>query len=200
MITPIKLFLFSYLIIFFMSVFVLRIFFTYKKTGINVHKLLNQNGPDGKLGFYYKLITYLNVVAVLLYVYTPQGYQWLSPISWLVKDKIQYIGIGLLMITLPLICLAQAQMGNSWRINIDNKNKTGLITHGLFAKSRNPIFLFMKINLVATFLVIPNGVSLSVLLTGIALIDVQVAMEEVHLINAHPQAYKSYCQKVNRWF
>jgi len=31
-------------------------------------------------------------------------------------------------------------MGLSWRIGIDEKNRSGLVTQGLFALSRNPIF------------------------------------------------------------
>jgi protein-S-isoprenylcysteine O-methyltransferase Ste14 len=31
-------------------------------------------------------------------------------------------------------------MDNSWRIGIDEENKTGLVTKGIFSISRNPIF------------------------------------------------------------
>jgi protein-S-isoprenylcysteine O-methyltransferase Ste14 len=33
------------------------------------------------------------------------------------------------------------QMGDSWRIGIDQEQKTSLVRHGVFKLSRNPIFL-----------------------------------------------------------
>ena len=48
-------------------------------------------------------------------------------------------------LSLVIMLVAQAQMGLSWRIGIDEKNRTGLVTQGLFALSRNPIFLSLRI-------------------------------------------------------
>ena len=50
------------------------------------------------------------------------------------------LGWVLMGLSLTLMLVAQAQMGLSWRIGIDEKNRTGLVTNGLFSLSRNPIF------------------------------------------------------------
>ena len=196
----INLFLMSYMVIFIQLVFLIRMVLLWKRTGINAHKLLTKEGPYGKIGTYFKLITYFNVIAVIVFVFFPKHYYLLAPFSWLELIAIKFIGIVLLVVTLPLICLAQAQMGNSWRINIDDTNKTDLVTKGLFSYCRNPIFLFMKLNMIATFLVLPNGLTFAVIIAGCALIDVQVSMEEQHLIKLHPTGYADYCATVNRWF
>lgn len=51
-----------------------------------------------------------------------------------------------------VVLVAQAQMGNSWRIGVDPK-LTELVQRGLFRFSRNPIFLSLRITLLGLFLV-----------------------------------------------
>jgi protein-S-isoprenylcysteine O-methyltransferase Ste14 len=48
---------------------------------------------------------------------------------------------------------------NSWRIGIDTKTKTELVTNGLFSISRNPIFFGMIITLIGVFLATPNALT-----------------------------------------
>ena len=101
--------------------------------------------------------------------------------------------------SLVWIWVSQTQMGNSWRIGIDEESETELVTQGVFSLSRNPIFLGMKLNSLGFFLVIPNAITLVVLLLGVALIDVQVALEEEYLGKVHGDKYKVYFNNVRRW-
>ena len=103
------------------------------------------------------------------------------------------------MITLVWIWGSQSQMGNSWRIGIDIGNKTELVKSGVFSISRNPIFLGIKVNVIGFFLVMPNAVTLVVLIATIILIDVQVVLEEEYLLKVHGDSYSDYCQEVKRW-
>ncbi len=109
------------------------------------------------------------------------------------------VGFTLHNISLIWIAAAQAQMGSSWRIGIDTQNQTKLVQTGLFRLSRNPIFLGMRLNLLGLFLVLPNAVTLVILLLGDALIQIQVRLEETHLSEAHGEGYQAYCQQVRRW-
>lgn len=195
----IRLYLPLYLVIFFIAVFLFRIFIVWKNSGVNAYVLLNASGPYGTIGFYFKLITYLNVIAVIAFAYFPDFYLLLEPLQLLEHKGIKCLGIIILLLTLPLICIAQAQMGNSWRITIDDNNSTEMITTGLFSITRNPIFLMMKFNLLGAFLVIPNSVTLAVWLTGFALIDVQVSLEEEYLKKEHGSNYLNYSKTVKRW-
>lgn len=72
----------------------------------------------------------------------------------------QVTGLGLLAATLALILLAQAQMGASWRIGVDRQRRTELVYHGLFARSRNPIFGAMQLALVGLLLCVPSALAL----------------------------------------
>ena len=87
----------------------------------------------------------IRIVVVFIYAFKNEWYQYLLPFWYLEHSYLQYIGWGLLLLSLVLVWIAQSQMANSWRIGIDEKNKTELVTRGLFAYSRNPIFLGVMI-------------------------------------------------------
>ena len=110
------------------------------------------------------------------------------------------VGILLLIVAFFLVLIAQAQMGNSWRIGIDDKHKTQLVTHGIFRFSRNPIFLGMRLNLLGLFLVLPNAVTLTLWLLGDVTIHAQIFLEEQHLNQQHGTIYQSYQAMTPRYF
>jgi protein-S-isoprenylcysteine O-methyltransferase Ste14 len=90
-------------------------------------------------------------------------------------------------------------MGLSWRIGIDTAHATELVQHGLFGVSRNPIFLAMRLSLLGLLLVYPAAATLALLVAGEILIQVQVRLEEQHLLGLHGDAYRAYCARVRRW-
>jgi len=108
-------------------------------------------------------------------------------------------GLGLLLASLVWSFIAQAQMGNSWRIGIDAATKTQLVQHGVFRLSRNPIFLSMRVTLLGFFLILPNAVTFATLLLGDALMQIQVRLEEEYLRQTHGEEYQKYCQRTRRW-
>lgn len=90
-------------------------------------------------------------------------------------------------------------MGRSWRIGVDKDVKTDLVQDGLFAISRNPIFLGMRIMLIGFFLVLPNALTFAIWLLGDALMQIQVRLEEAHLREIHSDLYNAYARRVRRW-
>jgi protein-S-isoprenylcysteine O-methyltransferase Ste14 len=109
------------------------------------------------------------------------------------------MGWGFLHISIIWIMTAQYQMANSWRIGIDSEQQTELITSGLFAHSRNPIFLGILIANFGLFLVIPNAVTLLIGGLSFFAIQVQVRLEEVHLMQVNGREYGDYVSRVGRW-
>jgi protein-S-isoprenylcysteine O-methyltransferase Ste14 len=95
---------------------------------------------------------------------------------------------------------AQISMGDSWRVGVDEAEKTSLVTTGLFAWVRNPIFSFMGLSLVGLALLIPNVVvGAGVLLTATG-IELQVrAVEEPYLAATHGASYRAYAARIGRF-
>jgi len=122
----------------------------------------------------------------------------LVPIHYLEDNSVFFIGFFLLHFALFWIVIAQKQMGNSWRIGIDEKNKSELVTHGLFSISRNPVFLGMMLSLFSIFLVLPNILTFFIAFTGYIVIQIQIRLEEEFLLKEFGQKYIDYKNNTRR--
>ncbi len=188
-----------YLVVYFAVAFVWRSVVVYKTTGINPYVLGGSDNAYDYIGVIFRL-TFLAVVGVIiLFSGFSSVYDYAAPIVWLERDFIRWFGLVLLIASLVWTATAQFQMGASWRIGIDKKNRTELVEKGLFGVSRNPIFLGMRFALAGFFLTIPNAVTLLTLGLGDVLMQIQVRLEEEHLRNLHGEKYAEFCKKVRRW-
>jgi protein-S-isoprenylcysteine O-methyltransferase Ste14 len=101
---------------------------------------------------------------------------------------------------LGLTLLAQQHMGASWRIGVDPDERTDLVTGGVFARVRNPIFSAMVLFAVGVALTsgdVLSALGAAALAIGVAL---QVlAVEEPHLRRTHGRAYERYMDSSGRF-
>lgn len=97
-----------------------------------------------------------------------------------------------------LTVVAQAQMGASWRIGIDEQ-PTGLVTRGLFGGVRNPIFTGMLLVLAGVVAVTPCAWTVMAWVDALLLISLQARLEERHLLRLHGEAYRGYASSVGRF-
>lgn len=192
-------FLAAYFISFFGLAVIWRNHVVKKKAGANAFKLNNKTGVEAITGLYFKCLPLVSILVFLLYAFFPVIYQSIGPIALISHNLIQIFGMGIMVIALAWIVIAQSQMGASWRIGIDHDQRTTFIKKGLFRYSRNPIFVGIIFLSFGFFLVLPNPLTLTILMLDIVLIQIQVAMEEQFLAKAHGQAYVEYCQQVRRW-
>lgn len=95
---------------------------------------------------------------------------------------------------------AQLEMSRSWRIGVDPDEKTELITHGLFARVRNPIFSFMILASVGFALACPTPLALLAPPLLFVALELQVRLvEEPYLARAHGESYLAYARRVGRF-
>jgi len=192
-------FLFVYFTLFFGIAVVWRNYAVAKSTGINAFKLNQKSGPEAITGIYFKWLPVLSILVFILFSFFPNLYMLLGPIEFLTNTSVQYAGMGIMSIALVWVATAQSQMGASWRIGIDHEQKTEFVQRGLFRYSRNPIFVGIIFISLGYFLLLPNPITFAILVLDIALIQIQVAMEEEHLTKQHGQPYRDYCQRARRW-
>jgi protein-S-isoprenylcysteine O-methyltransferase Ste14 len=74
-----------------------------------------------------------------------------------------------------------------------------LVTKGVFAFSRNPIYVGFALVLVGQFLVFPNWIPLAYLVAGVLLFHRQVLGEEEFMREQYGQEYVEYCGRVRRY-
>lgn len=123
----------------------------------------------------------------------------LGRIPALDTPAIAAIGLVLMALGGGLTMLSQWAMRHSWKIGIPEQQDAPLVTSGLYAFSRNPIYVGMITALIGTVLAVPNVISVALALSAWISISYQIRMEETHLSSAFGKAYGAYCQRVRRW-
>jgi len=188
-----------YYVVCFIVAFVLRSLLVYRRSGVNPLVLPSSADAYGYVARAFKaVIGAIGAVVIALAIW-PESQMYFGRWTALSTRALAFVGWALLITSLIWLLIAQAHMGASWRIGIDDKRRTELVQHGLFTWSRNPIFLAMRINLAGLFLVFPSAITSTLLVAGEILIQVQVRLEEKHLTNLHGHVYDTYRAKVRRW-
>jgi protein-S-isoprenylcysteine O-methyltransferase Ste14 len=195
----IRFFLPIYLAVFFLTAMLWRSLLVWKQTGVNPYRLGGNDTAHDFIGRLFRITLIACGSVAGVYAFAPNIYSFLAPITWLQQSTLIIAGSILLIISLIWVLIAQAQMGDSWRIGIDSQHKTELVQTGLYRYSRNPIFLGMRLMLIGLFLVIPNAVTLAIWLLGDCLMQIQVRLEEEHLARLHGESYARYRHRVKRW-
>ena len=193
-------YLFLFLIVYFFFIFFLRSYLLWKKTGVSPLTFNKSDDAHGYNGKIFMFVSLLEFIVVSIYAFKSEWYQYLLPFWYLEYSYLQYIGCGLLLLSLVLVWVAQSHMANSWRIGIDEKNRTELVTNGLFSFSRNPVFSGIMIANIGLFLIIPNAFTLLIISLSVVSINTQIRLEEVFLKNSHGKKYQEYLNQVRRWF
>ncbi len=115
------------------------------------------------------------------------------------SEALAWLGVVLCLAGLSLFLGALVSFGRSFRVGIDTERPDKLVTSGVFAFSRNPIYVAFGLVLLGQFLVFPNWVFLAYLVAGVWLFHRQVLREEDFLRRHYGQEYEEYCQRVRRY-
>jgi protein-S-isoprenylcysteine O-methyltransferase Ste14 len=115
------------------------------------------------------------------------------------SEVISWVGVFLCFPGLTLLLLSLVSFGKSFRVGIDIHHPDKLVTTGVFALSRNPIYVAFGFVLLGQFLVFPNWILLVYLAAGIWLFHRQVVREEEFLRRQYGQGYEEYCDRVRRY-
>lgn len=193
-------FLLVYFVVYFGLAFVWRSVVVYRATGIHPVRLPHSDDAHGYVGRMFKGLLALCLAYLVAQSLVAEMDAVLPPMAWLDHFGLRAVGWCVLTISAALLIWAQAQMGLSWRIGLDAQTPGALVTHGLFAHSRNPIFLSMRLNLLGLMCLVPNFFTLLLLVCGELLIQIQVRLEEAHLPLIYGQAYEAYRAQVPRWW
>jgi protein-S-isoprenylcysteine O-methyltransferase Ste14 len=136
----------------------------------------------------------------LLFLMQPEVQNAYLPISTLQDDRIAMTGIVLMPIGALIMIISQLQLGASYRLNLPDA-KTRLVTNGIYALSRNPLYMGLYIMFFAVWLMIPSWIYLFCLMFFVVNYHFKITvLEEPYLQTTFAEDYSDYCQKVNRYF
>ncbi len=173
-----------------------RSWLQYRRTGSTGFRGISTGGLAERLagiGFVVALIA--AVSAAIL-----QEIEVIEPVRMLSAVWVQTAGIVVATAGIAATVYAQLDMGDSWRIGVDQDETTTLVHTGVFARIRNPIYTAMFTFGIGIALVTPNFVVGAGLLLLLATIELQVRrVEEPYLLRTHGDAYRAYTARVGRF-
>ena len=185
--------------LYFIFLFLIRGIAVARQIGKNPIVLSSADNAYGLIAKYFGAWMILLAGYVAVFSLYPAGYAYFLPISYLESTSFKMLGLIILVISLVWTYFAQKNMRKSWRVGIDEEQKTDLVTTGIFHYSRNPIYLGMMVAVTGFFLVTPNALTLLLMTIGYILIQIQVRLEEEFLLKMHGQSYLDYKTGVNRF-
>jgi protein-S-isoprenylcysteine O-methyltransferase Ste14 len=114
---------------------------------------------------------------------------------------------GTLVVGLALVVLGYAgtlwtysAMGNSWRIGINAKEKTALVSGGPYRWVRHPIYLLQIVMLAGAALLLPTPISFATLATHYICVRLKAGDEERFLNKLHGAVYRDYMARTGGLF
>jgi len=139
----------------------------------------------------------------LFYIYTvfaaAFGLPLVSDRELFHSEAAAWLGVVLCLAGLALLLASLISFGKSFRVGIDANQPDALVTTGVFALTRNPIYVAFLLVLLGQFLAFPNWILLAYLVAGTWLIRRQILREEAFLHQHYGRDYADYCKRVRRY-
>ena len=167
----------------------------YRRTGSSPVRLRDRPGSPQ---WWARLVSTVGVVLALAAPLAELG--GLAAFPVLDQPLIRWGGVVLVLVGIAITTGSQIAMGGSWRADVDPDARTELVTSGPFRFVRNPVFAGSAITAVGLALVVPNVVSLLMLVAFFAGLEIQVRLvEEPYLLRVHGDAYRAYAARTGRF-
>jgi protein-S-isoprenylcysteine O-methyltransferase Ste14 len=115
------------------------------------------------------------------------------------SEVLAWIGVFLCLTGLVLFSWSLVSFGRSFRVGIDVDHPDKLITTGVFAFSRNPIYVAFGSIVIGQFLIFSNWILLVYTCAAVWLFHRQVFREEKYLKKHYGQEYSQYCDRIRRY-
>lgn len=124
----------------------------------------------------------------------------IEPFSSLDEPALHVLGAVLAVGGIVASLAAQVSMGTSWRIGVEESERTTLVTDGAFGIVRNPFFAALIPTAFGLALLVPSWVALAALAAAVLAVELQVrVVEEPYLLRVHGDPYAAYAARVGRF-
>jgi protein-S-isoprenylcysteine O-methyltransferase Ste14 len=116
------------------------------------------------------------------------------------SDFVRLIGSAVVTSGFVVFFLAFVSFGDSWRIGFDSRTPGTLVTTGIFAYTRNPIYVGMLLWFFGIFLINGSLIFLIFAVVSVMAVHWQILQEESFLTKLYGKPYQEYLQKTARYF
>ncbi|HCL48373.1 MAG TPA: protein-S-isoprenylcysteine methyltransferase [Rhodobiaceae bacterium] len=125
---------------------------------------------------------------------------YVAPVQPILNETWQYIGVGLMLFGFAVILLVARGFRKNETTIIPDGQPSTLMENGLFAYSRNPIYLGMAIFLLGSALAVGHIWAFAIVPVFVLLVQqIWIVKEEETLEAEFGQIYRNYKMRVRRW-
>jgi protein-S-isoprenylcysteine O-methyltransferase Ste14 len=110
-----------------------------------------------------------------------------------------FIGAAVCIVATVATFSCWREMGKSWRIGIDPREKTQLVFTGAYRFVRHPIYALSILLITGTLATTPTSTMLCIALLHIVLLQIEARREEAYLLEKHGATYGEYRKRVGRF-
>ena len=169
-------------------------------TGIDPQVMKNSTSNVQQfMGDFSNLLTAYAVIVILIHSSNLQFGSLFNRYSVFSSLPFDLSGFALGLIGLSFCLYAQTKMGASWRVGIDEKVKTQLVTTGLYQFIRNPTYLGLFLLNIGVWLIWPSWTVFLLNILFFIFLEVQVRCEEDFLSSIHGEQYSDYKKRTKRY-
>lgn len=185
------------LIIFLVIAVIGRIIIQYKTTGdYGIRPVKSSSPPIAKLS---SLLLFISFLSILILTTLDALDQIKADIP--LDENLSFLGATFALCGIVIIAISQQQMGISWRVGVDNDEKTSLITQGIYTYIRNPIYTGLLVFCTGLLILIPD----IFMLVSVVMIYISIELhvryvEEPYLYKMHKEVFEEYMERTGRYF
>lgn len=141
----------------------------------------------------------LVILLILRKIFTPEIFSFLSA-GFEMPFFLQLAGFIISFFSFPLLIAGYWALGSNWRVGTGSEEISELVTGGIFARTRNPVYLFFNLFLAGLFLINGDFSILILLMLIIASLHRIILEEEKLLLKTFGSVYESYKRSAPRYF
>ena len=111
----------------------------------------------------------------------------------------RFTGFCIGMVGDLIFLISVLRMKDSWRAGIPDRDRTELVTDGIYAFSRNPAFLGFDLQYIGVLLMFCNLLTAAFTVFAVSMLHLQILQEERYLTAAFGPEYLQYRRHVLRY-
>ncbi len=171
-----------------------------KQSGIDPQVMAKSKSSLQKFMSYFTFVLTIFITLMLVVkVFNLKFFSMFNELAYLDSVKFDAAGFLLGLAGLSICLYAQLKMGRSWRVGIDEKKKTALITTGLYKFIRNPTYLGLFALNAGVWMIFPCWAVFLFAYSFYLFLEVQVRCEEDFLLKLHGKKYAEYMKHTKRY-
>jgi protein-S-isoprenylcysteine O-methyltransferase Ste14 len=144
--------------------------------------------------FRFILFLYMVAVAIVLAINPP----WLDLYTAPIPIWSRWIGVGLGVISLPLLIWVHHTLGRQWSTNLQLKQNHTLITKGPYRWIRHPMYTALFAAFVGLALISASWLIVILVVAAILVLYARIGKEEAMMIEQFGAEYRAYMRRTGR--